>query len=111
MYFFVHGRVNRFNFADFLLFLHVNGKNPFHIALNQRHPIVFFNSAVENKMPEDGGWRTTDNSGLDREEKDDGKVFHFNVIMDQTGHRAELVPSPGLLVVEDEPPGKRSNRE
>jgi hypothetical protein len=41
MYFSVHGRLNRCNFADFLLFHHVNGKNPFHIALNQRHPLAF----------------------------------------------------------------------
>jgi hypothetical protein len=40
MYFSVHGRRNRCNFADFLLFLHVNGKNSFHLALNQRHPLV-----------------------------------------------------------------------
>ncbi len=41
MYFSVHGPVNRCNLADFLLFLHVNGKNPFHIALKQRHPLAF----------------------------------------------------------------------
>ncbi len=41
MYFSFHGHINRCNSADFLLFLHANGKNPFHIALNQRHPLVF----------------------------------------------------------------------
>jgi hypothetical protein len=41
MYFSVHGLVNLCNFADFLLFRHVNGKNTFHTALNQRHPLAF----------------------------------------------------------------------
>jgi hypothetical protein len=26
---------------DFLLFVHVKGKNPFHITLNQCHPLAF----------------------------------------------------------------------
>jgi hypothetical protein len=41
MYFSIHGRRNCRNFMDFLLFVPVNGKNAFHIALNQRHPLVF----------------------------------------------------------------------
>jgi hypothetical protein len=34
MYFSVHVRINCRNFVDFLLFVPVNGKNPFHITLN-----------------------------------------------------------------------------
>jgi hypothetical protein len=43
------------NFADFLLFLHVNGKNPVHIALNQRHPLVF--GTVQNVARNGPAWR------------------------------------------------------
>ncbi len=49
---------------------------------------------------EDEGWRTPESSLLDLEEEDDGKIFHINIIMEESEQDREAA-SPYCPADED----------